>query len=96
MLGLVLLPSFLFAAAVRRLDVRLARAAAVLTVLGVLVNRFNVSLIAFNWTLPNRYVPAAAEILISLTIVTLGVVVFRWIANRMPVLPGHLDARRSS
>jgi Ni/Fe-hydrogenase subunit HybB-like protein len=96
MLGLVLLPSLLFAAAVRRLDVRLARAAAVLTVLGVLVNRFNVSLVAFNWTLPNRYVPAAAEVLISLTIVTLGIVVFRWIVNRMPVLPGHLDVRRSS
>ena len=93
MLGLVLLPSFLFAAAVRRLDVRLARAAAVLTVLGVLVNRFNVSLIAFNWNLPNRYVPAAAEVLISLTLVTLGVVIFRWIVNRMPVLPGHADAR---
>ncbi len=96
MLGLVLLPSFLFAAAVRRLDVRLARAAAILTVLGVLVNRFNVSLIAFNWTLPNRYVPALPEVLISLTLVTLGVVIFRWIVNRMPVLPGHADLRHHS
>ncbi len=95
MLGFVLLPSLLFANAVRRADVKLARAAAVLTVLGVLLNRFNVSLIAFNWTLPNRYVPAAAEVLISLTIVTLGVVVFRWIVNRMPVLAGHADNRGS-
>jgi len=95
MLGFILLPSLLFAAAVRRADVRLARAAAVLAVLGVVLNRFNVSLIAFNWTLPNRYVPAAAEILISLTIVTLGVVVFRWIVNRMPVLPGHIGLRRT-
>jgi len=69
--------------------VKLARAAGVMTVLGILLNRFNVSLIAFNWTLPNRYVPSAAEILISLTIVTLGVVVFRWIVNRMPVLAPH-------
>jgi len=95
MLGFILLPSLLFAMAVRRADVKLARAAAVVTVLGVLMNRFNVSLIAFNWTLPNRYVPAAAEVLISLTIVTLGVVVFRWIVNRMPVLAGHLDQRGS-
>jgi hypothetical protein len=40
-------------------------------------------------------VPAAAEILISLTIVTLGVVVFRWIVNRMPVLAEHPDYRGS-
>jgi Ni/Fe-hydrogenase subunit HybB-like protein len=95
MLGFVLLPSLLFANAVRRADVKLARAAAVLTVLGVLLNRFNVSLVAFNWTLPNRYVPAAAEVLISLTIVTMGVVVFRWIVNRMPILAGHRDHRGS-
>jgi Ni/Fe-hydrogenase subunit HybB-like protein len=93
MLGFVLLPSFLFAVAVRRADVRLARLAGVLTVLGVLLNRFNVSLIAFNWTLPNRYVPAPAEVLISLTIVTLGVIVFRWIVSRMPVLPTRRCAR---
>ena len=95
MFGFVLLPSLLFANAVRLADVKLARIAAVLTVLGVLLNRFNVSLIAFNWTLPNRYVPAAAEVLISLTIVTIGVVIFRWIVNRMPVLAGHLDQRGS-
>jgi Ni/Fe-hydrogenase subunit HybB-like protein len=87
--GFVLLPSILFAVAVRNASVKLARAAGVMTVLGILLNRFNVSLIAFNWTAPNRYVPSAAEILISLTIVTLGVVVFRWIVNRMPVLAPH-------
>jgi len=95
MLGFILLPSLLFLVAVRRGSVRLARIGGVLTVLGVLLNRFNVSLIAYNWTLPNRYVPAAAEILISVTIVTLGVVVFRWIVNRMPVLAEHPDYRGS-
>jgi len=92
MLGFVLLPSLLFAVAGRRSSVRLARAGAVITVLGVLVNRLNVSLIAFNWTAP-RYVPSIAEVLVSLTIVTLGVLVFRWIVNRMPVLHEHPDFR---
>ncbi len=91
MLGFILLPSFLFVASVRTRNVRLARLAGLMTVLGVLLNRFNVALIAFNWTLPKRYVPSAAEILISLTIVTLGVVIFRWIVNRMPVLAEHPD-----
>ena len=93
MLGFILLPSLLFASAARNENVKLARAAAVITVLGIALNRFNVSMIAFNWTLPNRYLPSAAEILISLTIVTLGVVVFRWIVNRMPVMAPHPDFR---
>jgi Ni/Fe-hydrogenase subunit HybB-like protein len=42
---------------------------------------------------PDRYFPSAAEVLISLTIVTLGVLVFRWIVNRMPVLREHPDFR---
>jgi Ni/Fe-hydrogenase subunit HybB-like protein len=93
MLGFILLPSLLFAAAARRSSVRLARAAGILTVLGVLLNRLNVSWIAFNWNVPDRYFPSAAEVLISLTIVTLGVLVFRWIVNRMPVLREHPDFR---
>ena len=32
---------------------------AIITVLGVVLNRFNVSLIAFNWNVPDRYVPSA-------------------------------------
>ncbi len=92
MLGFVLLPSLLFAIAARRSLVTLARAAAVITVLGVILNRLNVSLIAFNWTAP-RYIPSAVEVLISVTIVTLGVLVFRWIVNRMPVLHEHPDFR---
>jgi Ni/Fe-hydrogenase subunit HybB-like protein len=93
MLGFVLLPSLLFAFAVRTQSAKLVRAAGVMTVLGVVLNRFNVSLIAFNWNVPDRYVPALGEIVISVTIVTLGVLVFRWIVNRMPVLREHPDWR---
>jgi Ni/Fe-hydrogenase subunit HybB-like protein len=93
MLGFILLPSLLFAFAVRTQSAPLARAAGVMTVLGVVLNRFNVSLIAFNWNVPDRYVPALGEIVISITIVTLGVLVFRWIVNRMPVLHEHPEWR---
>ncbi|MGA7990041.1 MAG: Ni/Fe-hydrogenase cytochrome b subunit [Thermoanaerobaculia bacterium] len=93
MLGFVLLPSLLFAFAVRTQSAPLARAAGVMTVLGVVLNRFNVSLIAFNWNVPDRYVPALGEIVISITIVTLGILVFRWIVNRMPVLREHPEWR---
>jgi len=93
LLGFFLLPSFVFAFAVRTRSATLARIAGVMTVLGVVLNRFNVSLIAFNWNVEDRYVPALGEIVISVTIVTLGVLVFRWIVNRMPVLNEHPEWR---
>jgi Ni/Fe-hydrogenase subunit HybB-like protein len=93
MFGFILLPSLLFAFAARGSSATLARVAGVLTVLGVILNRFNVSLIAFNWNVPNRYAPSAGEVITSLTIVTIGVLIFRWIVNRMPVVHEHPDWR---
>src|SRR5665811_2400640 len=93
MLGFILLPSLLFAFAARRQNARLARLAGLLTVLGVVLNRFNVSLIAFNWNVQDRYVPSVGEVVPSLTIVTIGVLIFRWIVNRMPVVHEHPDWR---
>ena len=54
-----------------------------------MLNRFNVSFIAFNWQLETRYVPHWMEIWVSVALVTGGIVVFRWIASRMPVLYEH-------
>jgi Ni/Fe-hydrogenase subunit HybB-like protein len=88
-LGFVLIPCLLFTAAVRRKSVPLVRVAAVLTVLGVILNRLNVSVIAFNWNRPVRYFPHWMEITVTITIVTIGVLVFKWMVNRMPIL---LDA----
>jgi Ni/Fe-hydrogenase subunit HybB-like protein len=85
-IGFVLVPCLLFAHGARTVNVRLVRWTAAWTVLGIVVYRLNVSVIAFNWNLATRYIPSAAEIWTSLTLVTLGVVVFRWIVNRMPVL----------
>jgi Ni/Fe-hydrogenase subunit HybB-like protein len=85
-LGFVLLPSLLFAYGARTARVRLVRWVAAWTVLGVVINRLNVSIIAMNWTSPERYVPSVMELVTSLTIITTGVMVYRWIVNRMPVL----------
>jgi Ni/Fe-hydrogenase subunit HybB-like protein len=88
-LGLVLVPCLIFARATRRRDVAGVRAAAVLAVLGVVVQRLDVSVVAFQWNVAHRYVPSLAEVIVSLTLVTLGVWTFRWIVNRMPVLGEH-------
>jgi Ni/Fe-hydrogenase subunit HybB-like protein len=93
LLGFVALPAFIFALGARERNVRLVRWAAALSVVGVVLNRFNISLIAFNWHLPaaQRYFPSWMEIGISIFIVTLGVVVYRFICTHMPVLYEHPD-----
>ena len=84
--GFILGPSILYALAVRWRNVKMARWVAGWVVLGVVVNRLNLSIITFNWQAAQRYVPSKLEMLISLTIITIGVMTFRWIVNRMPVL----------
>jgi len=91
--GFVLLPAFLYAVAAREKNVKPARAAAWLTVLGIVLNRLNISIVAFNWHLPlaQKYVPSLMEIATSIFIVTLGVVIYRFMTTRMPILFEHPD-----
>ncbi len=93
LIGFVALPAFLYAIAAREQNLRLIRWAAVLTVLGLILNRFNISLVAFNYHLPSadRYFPSWMEIGISVFIVTLGVVVYRFVCTHMPILYEHPD-----
>lgn len=84
--GFALVPSLMFAYGSRHGRVRVVRVAAVVAVLGVVLNRLDVSILAFNWKQPFTYVPSWMEIVGSVTIVTMGLVAFRWIVNRMPVL----------
>ncbi len=91
MLGFVALPSFLYALGVRLKSLGLIKWTSVLAVLGIILNRFNVCLVAFNWHLPpsDRYFPHWMEIGISVFIVTLGLIIFKFIVTRMPILYEH-------
>ncbi len=89
MLGFVMAPCLLFAHGVRHRKTGLVRLTAAWTVLGVVVYRLNISVVAMNWNAAVRYVPSWMEILTSVTIITIGVMTFRWIVNRMPVLREH-------
>ena len=86
LLGFVALPCALFTVGVRTGSVKLVRAMGAWTVIGVLLNRFNVSMIAFNWDRAERYAPSWMEIMVSVTLITLAVLAFRWMVNRMPVM----------
>jgi Ni/Fe-hydrogenase subunit HybB-like protein len=86
MLGFVLAPSLMFAWGARNRKVGIVRFAAVLGVVGIVVNRLNVSFIAYNYNQAVRYVPSWMEISVSIALVVIGILAFRWIVNRMPVL----------
>jgi Ni/Fe-hydrogenase subunit HybB-like protein len=91
LLGFVALPCFLYMVGYREKRTKLIRFTGLWTVIGIILNRLNVSIFAFNWQLPaeERYYPHWMEIWVSITIVTFGVVVFKWIVNRMPILYEH-------
>jgi Ni/Fe-hydrogenase subunit HybB-like protein len=84
-IGFVLVPCFMFAYAVRHKRIGLIKVASIVTVLGVILNRMNVTLIAFNWYAVDRYYPSWQEIVVTLMVVFIEVWVFRWFVTRMPV-----------
>jgi len=92
-LGFVALPCFLFTIGSRDQNLGLIKFTAFLSVIGIVLNRLNVSLIAFNWHKPlaERYIPSWMEIMLSIFMVTCLILVFRFIVTRMPVFYEHPD-----
>ena len=86
MLGFVLLPMTLFFYGYRNKNITLIKTAAILTILGVILNRLNVSIIGFRWDMAVRYVPSWMEIVVAMTVIFTQIWIFRWVINRMPVL----------
>lgn len=98
LLGFVVAPALVFTYGVKKQSVGTVRFGAFSAVLGILVNRINVSIIALNWNLPDHLhhiIPPWKESVAVLTIATIHVLIFRWILNRMPVLHAHPDYRES-
>jgi len=86
MFGFVLLPMMLFFYSYRRNNIMLIKVAAILTMLGVILNRLNVTVIGFRWDAAIRYVPTWMELAVTLTVIFTEIWIFRWVINRMPVL----------
>jgi Ni/Fe-hydrogenase subunit HybB-like protein len=86
MIGFVLVPMLLFFYSYRRNNIFLIRVAAILTMLGIILNRLNVSVIGFNWDTPVHYIPSWMEIVVTLAVIFTEIWIFRWVINRMPVL----------
>jgi Ni/Fe-hydrogenase subunit HybB-like protein len=88
-IGFVLVPCFMFAYAVRNRSIGLIKVASVMALVGIVLNRLNVSVIAFRWYAPNHYYPSWEEIVVTLMVVFTEIWVFRWVVTRMPVFSKH-------
>ncbi len=90
-IGFVLGPCLLYVYGVRNLSATAVKIAVAWSILGIILNRVNVSMVAFHWQLAERYFPSWMELAVTITIITVGLLTFRWIIHRMPVLYVHPD-----
>jgi Ni/Fe-hydrogenase subunit HybB-like protein len=86
MIGFVLIPMLLFFYSYRTNNIFLIRLAAILTMLGIILNRLNVTVIGFKWDAATLYTPTWMEIVVTMAVIFTEIWIFRWIINRMPVL----------
>jgi len=92
--GLVAVPMVLLLAGAARRSIAIVRLGAALAVLGVIVNRLNVSTIAFRWYDPNHYVPTWQEVVVTAAVICAEIWAFRWVVRRMPVLSAEPEWAR--
>ncbi len=86
MIGFVLLPMILYFYSYRTRNITLIKIAALVTMIGVIINRLNITVIGFKWDAASHYVPSWMEIVVTLTVLFVEIWIFRWIVRRMPVL----------
>ena len=86
LVGFTAVPAGLYAYGCQRRRLPAVKVAAVMALVGILLNRLNVSTIAFKWYLDVRYVPTWMEIVVTLGVISAELWVFRWVVHRMPVL----------
>ena len=84
-LGFVLVPAFMFAFGFKHRSLNIIKIASVLALLGIILNRLNISIVCFQWYEPVHYYPSWQEITVTLMVIFSEIWLFRWIVNRMPV-----------
>jgi Ni/Fe-hydrogenase subunit HybB-like protein len=84
--GFVILPMLLFYYSYRQRNIFTIKLAAILTMIGIIINRLNVTVIGFNWDITPHYYPSWMEIVVTLAVIFTEIWIFRWVINRMPVL----------
>jgi Ni/Fe-hydrogenase subunit HybB-like protein len=84
-IGFVLVPALMFAFGIKHRSLNIIKIAAVMALIGIILNRMNVSVISFNWYADVQYYPTWQEIVVTLMVIFSEIWVFRWFVTRMPV-----------
>ena len=72
-------------------NVKIIQVTGVFTMIAIILNRFNLTLITFNYQLPHRELFFWKEALVVISVIIIEILLYRWIVNRMPVLRDHPD-----
>jgi len=85
-LGFVLVPFIFFIYGFKHRSMLLIHIASIMTIIGIILNRLNVSMIAYLWNDPLAHYPTWMEIVVSVSVILAQIWIFRWIIYRMPIL----------
>ena len=85
------LAPLMFFYGVQKKNVGKVQISALVTMIAIILNRLNTVYITFNWQLPHRELFYWKEVIVVIAVLTIEVLVYRWIVNRMPVLRQHPD-----
>lgn len=83
--GFVIIPMVIFTLGYRHQNLLYVRIAAVMAIIGIILNRLNISTFAFQWQELSIHFPSWMEIVVSMAVIFVQILVFRWIVRRMPV-----------
>ncbi len=81
----VVLPMMMFAKGARDGWIGLIRVAAFITVIGIIWNRLNTSLVCFNWQMYQE-IPRWKEVWLTMTLYALYFITYRFIVYRLPIV----------
>ena len=84
--GFVMIPMFLFVRGVKTGEPFIIKLASLMTLIGIILNRLNISVIGFNWMAVDRYIPTWMEFEVTFAVLFLEIWIFRWVLHRLPVL----------
>jgi Ni/Fe-hydrogenase subunit HybB-like protein len=84
-IGFVLIPCVIFLLGFKRANLTWIRIAAVMSIVGIILNRLNISTITYNWFDNSLQFPTWMEVVVSVAVIFVQILVFRWIVRRMPV-----------
>ena len=93
--GTVVLPAILLSFREVRSSTRGLYWAAGLSAFGVVLNRFNVSLTSYGGYRQFGYFPSAIEIILTLSLIAGGILIFDWGTRYLPVYSSELPGETS-